>query len=438
VSVRPLLVRGGRVIDPSQRLDEPVDVLLVDGVVAQLGRELPEPEGTLIYDARGQIVCPGLIDVHVHLREPGGEHRETISTGTRAAAAGGFTAVCAMPNTDPPIDDPASVGYVRAAGMRSGGARVYPVGCVSIGQKGERLTEIGEMVEAGAVAISDDGRPVADAGLMRLALEYTQSFDIPVANHCEERSLSRDGSMNEGLVSTRLGITGIPNAAEDVMIARDLMLAELTGGRLHIQHVSTRLGVEMIRQAKARGVRVSAEATPHHFSLNDEAVDGYRTEAKVNPPLRAEADRMAVIEGVRDGTLDIIATDHAPHHYDEKEQAFEDAPFGLVGLETALGLVITGLLERGVLSLAELVERMSCAPARAFNLRGGTLKVGASGDLTVFDPTLQWQVDPAQFLSKSRNTPFAGWTLRGKARLTVIDGVIAWRLAAVPEKQRGS
>jgi dihydroorotase len=264
---------------------------------------------------------------------------------------------------------------------------------------------------------------------MRLALEYTQTFDLTVANHCEEKSLSRGGSMNEGLVSTRLGITGIPNAAEDVMIARDLLLAELTGGRLHIQHVSTRRGVDLIRQAKARGVRVTAEATPHHFSLTDDAVEGYRTEAKVNPPLRAELDRQAVLEGVRDGTLDIIATDHAPHHYDEKEQAFEDAPFGLVGLETALGLAITRLVEPGVLSLPELVERMSCAPARAFNLPGGTLKVGSPGDVTVFDPAPEWTVDPARFLSKSRNTPFAGWTLRGRAALTVVGGVIVYRLA---------
>jgi dihydroorotase len=427
MSVRPLLVREGRVIDPSQRLDEQVDLLLVDGAVAQLGRGLPEPEGVLIYDAHDLIVCPGLIDLHVHLREPGGEHKETIASGARAAAAGGFSAVCAMPNTDPPIDDPASVGFVRDAGLRSGGARVYPVGCVSVGQNGERLTEIGEIVEAGAVAVTDDGRPVADAGLMRLALEYTQTFDIPVANHCEDRSLSRGGSMNEGIVSTRLGITGIPNAAEDVMIARDLVLAELTGGRLHIQHVSTRLGVELIRQAKARGVRVTAEATPHHFSLTDQAVEGYRTEAKVNPPLRTELDRLAVIEGVRDGTLDVIATDHAPHHYDEKEQAFEDAPFGLVGLETALALVMTRLVEPGVLTLSDLVERMSCAPARAFNLRGGTLKVGSPADVTIFDPDEEWTVDPARFLSKSRNTPFSQWTLRGKASLTVVNGVVVWR-----------
>src|SRR5687767_6521274 len=255
MSVRPLLIRGGRVIDPSQQLDEVVDLLLVDGNVAQFGKSV-QHDGAELVDAGGCIVCPGFIDLHVHLREPGGEHKETIATGSRAAAAGGYTAVCATPNTDPPIDDPASVGYVRAAGLRAGGARVYPVGCVSVGQKGERLTEIGEMVEAGAVAITDDGHPVGDAGLMRLALEYTQSFGIPVANHCEDKSLSRGGSMNEGLVSTRLGLTGIPNAAEDVMIARDLLLAELTDGRLHIQHVSTRNGVDLIRQAKARGVTV--------------------------------------------------------------------------------------------------------------------------------------------------------------------------------------
>jgi dihydroorotase len=282
------------------------------------------------------------------------------------------------------------------------------------------------MVEAGAVAITDDGRPVGNAGLMRLALEYTQTFGIPVANHCEELSLSKGGSMNEGLVSTRLGLTGIPNAAEDVMIARDLILAELTGGRLHIQHVSTRYGVELIRQAKARGVRVTAEATPHHFCLTDEAVEGYRTEAKVNPPLRAEIDRQAVLEGVRDGTLDVIAADHAPHHYDEKEQAFEDAPFGMLGLETALGLVLTRLVEPGVIGLSDMVDRMSCAPARAFNLPGGALRNGAPADVTVFDPSVSWVVDPKNFMSKSRNTPYTGWQLRGKAMRTIVGGVTVW------------
>ncbi|HEY8468571.1 MAG TPA: dihydroorotase [Longimicrobiales bacterium] len=423
---RALLLRGGRVVDPSQGIDDVLDVLLVDGKVARLGRDLEAPEHAEVRNVAGLVVCPGLIDLHVHLREPGGERKETIETGARAAAAGGFTAVCAMPNTDPPVDDPAAVGFVRAQGMRAGYARVYPVAAVSVGQRGERLAAIGEMVDAGAVAISDDGRPVADAGLMRLALEYAQTFGIPVASHCEDLSLSRGGSMNEGLVSTRLGLQGIPNAAEDVMIARDLLLAELTGGRLHIQHVSTRRGVEMIRAAKERGVQVTAEATPHHLTLTDEAVDGYRTEAKVNPPLRTAADVAAVREGLADGTLDVLATDHAPHHYDEKEQAFDDAPFGIVGLETALGIALTELVGKGVLTLSQLVDRMSCGPARAFRLPGGTLAEGSPADVTVIDLNAEWTVDPDRFLSKSRNTPFAGWKLVGQAALTIVGGRIVW------------
>jgi dihydroorotase len=423
---RPLLLRGGRVIDPSQRMGRVFDVLIVDGRIAQLGEDLTAPEGADVRDVTNRIVCPGLIDVHVHLREPGGEHKETIATGARAAAAGGFTAVCAMPNTDPPVDDPATVGYVRAQGLRAGAARVYPTGCVSIAQNSERLTEIGEMVDAGAVGFTDDGRPVSDAGLMRLALEYTQAFDVPVASHCEEKALSRGGAMNEGIVSARLGLTGIPNAAEDVMIARDLMLAELTGGRLHIQHVSTKLGVDMIRQARARGVRVTAEATPHHLTLTDAAADGYRTEAKVNPPLRSELDRVAVIAGMLDGTLDVIATDHAPHHYDEKEQAFDDAPFGLVGLETAVGIMLTHFVHTGKLSYADLVTRMSLAPAKAFSLAGGSLAEGTVADVTVIDPDVVWTVDPAKFQSKSRNTPFAGWKLKGRAVMTIVDGRVVY------------
>lgn len=424
--VRPVLLRGGRVIDPSTDVDTVSDVLIEDGEVRSVGRELGAPDGADVHDVTGWIVCPGFIDLHVHLREPGGEHKETIATGARAAAAGGFTSVCAMPNTDPPIDNPAAVGFVRAEGLRSGGARVYPTGAVSIGQKGERLTQIGEMVDAGAVAITDDGRPVMDAGLMRLALSYARTLGIPVASHCEDLSLSRGGAMNEGIMSTRLGIVGIPNAAEDVMIARDLLLSELTGGRLHVQHVSTRWGVEMIRQARARGVPVTAEATPHHFTLTDAAVEGYRTEAKVNPPLRSAADRDAVIEGVRDGTLDVIATDHAPHHYDEKEQAFDDAPFGLIGLETALGLVVTELVEKNVITMPGLVERMSCTPSRAFALPGGTLRRGSPADVTVFDPTAEWQVDPTRLLSKSRNTPFAGMKLRGRVLMTIVGGRIVY------------
>jgi dihydroorotase len=424
---KPLLLRGGRVIDPSQRVDDNVDMLIVDGCIAQLGGSAPSD--VEIRDVAGAVLCPGFIDVHVHLREPGGEHKETIRTGARAAAAGGYTAVCAMPNTVPPIDSGAAVGFVRAEGLRVGAARVYPVGAISVGQMGERLAEVGEMVEAGAVAITDDGKPVLDSGLMRLALAYAKTFGIPVASHCEDKTLSRGGSMNEGLVSTRLGLMGIPNAAEEIMIARDLLLAELTGGRLHIQHVSTRRGVEMIRDARERGLDVSAEATPHHFTLTDEAVESYRTDAKVNPPLRSAADRTAVIEGVRDGTLDVIATDHAPHHYDEKEQAFDEAPFGLIGLETALALGITELVEKHVLTLTELIERMSCAPARAFRLPGGSLKIGAAADVTVFDPRLEWVIDPARMHSKSRNTPFAGRTVRGSALLTIVGGRVVWDAA---------
>ena len=421
-----MLIRGGRVVDPSQGMDAVLDVLLADGRVARVGEGVDAPEGAETVDASGLVVAPGLIDVHVHLREPGQEHKETIRSGARAAAAGGFTAVVAMPNTDPPIDSPAAVGFVRAAGLRADGARVYPSGCITMGQAGEQLTEFGELIGAGAVCVTDDGRPVSSAGMMRMALEYAQTFDLTVAVHAEELTLSRGGSMNEGIIATRLGLTGIPNASEDVMIARDLMLAELTGGRLHIQHVATRGGVELIRAAKERGVRVTAEGSPHHFTLTDEAVDSYRTNAKMNPPLRSDADRDAVRQGVRDGTLDVIATDHAPHHYDEKEQAFEDAPNGIVGLETALGLAFTELVETGLMDLATLVERMSCQPARALSLPGGTLRDGSPADVTIFDPRVEWTVDPKSFLSMSRNTPFAGRVLRCRAVRTVVGGATVW------------
>jgi dihydroorotase len=421
-----VLLRGGRVVDPSQKLDERLDVLLVDGHVAKLGKRVSAPEHAQVRDCKGLVVTPGLIDVHVHLREPGEEHKETIATGAASAAAGGFTAVCAMPNTDPPIDDPAAVGYVAAEGRRAGAARVYPVGCISVGRQGQRLALVGEMVESGAVAITDDGNPVMNSGLMRMALEYALAFGIPVADHPEDLGLSATGHMNEGLVSTRLGLPGKPNAAEDIHIVRDLLLAELTGGHIHLQHVSTRFGVESIRQAKARGVRVTAEATPHHLILSHEAVDGYRTEAKMNPPLRCAEDVAAVRAGLADGTLDTIATDHAPHHYDEKEAAFAEAPDGIVGLETALGLVLTRVVGEGVVDLAAMVDRMSCAPARAFGLPGGTLAEGSPADVTVFDPAAEWTVDPKLFRSKSRNTPFTGWALVGRPRLTVVGGRIVF------------
>ena len=424
-----VLIRGGRVVDPSQAMDAVLDVLLDDGRVAQVGDHLEAGEGTETIDASGLVVAPGLIDVHVHLREPGGEHKETIESGARAAVAGGFTTVVAMPNTDPPIDSPATVGFVMARGRAAGLARVYPSGCITLGQKGEQLTEVGELIAAGAVCITDDGRPVSNAGLMRMALEYALTFDLPVAVHAEELALSRGGSMNEGIIATRLGLTGIPNASEDVMIARDLLLAGLTGGRLHIQHVATRGGVEMIRAAKARGVRVTAEGSPHHFSLTDEAVEWYNTNAKMNPPLRSAADRDAVRAGVADGTLDVIATDHAPHHYDEKEQAFEDAPNGIVGLETAVGLAYTELVATGLIDLPTMIERMSCAPARSMRLdaRGhGSLRPGSLGDVTILDPLAEWTVDASTFHSLSRNTPFGGRKLRCRAVRTIVGGRTVW------------
>ena len=422
MSQQPILLSGGRVVDPSQSHDGPADVLLVDGEVAAVGPGLDGPDGTRVIDVTGHVVTPGLIDVHVHLREPGQEHKETIATGARAAAAGGFTAVVAMPNTDPVIDSPALVGFVAAEGRRAGAARVYPTGAISLGLAGERLAPMGEMIEAGAVAITDDGHPVMDSGLMRLALEYARGFGVPIADHPEDLGLSRDGHMNEGLVSSRLGVRGKPNASEDVHIVRDLLVAEFTGGHIHLQHVSTAFGVESIRQAKARGVRVTAEASPHHLLLTDEAVEGYRTEAKMNPPLRSEADRAAVEEGLRDGTLDVIATDHAPHHYDEKERAFDDAPNGIVGLETAVGLMVTHIVGKGILDWPTLIERMSTQPARAFGLPGGTLAVGSPADVTIIDPKREWVVDPAAFLSRSSNTPFAGWELTGRAVGTIVGG----------------
>lgn len=426
MSAGSMLLKGGRVVDPSRSLDAVRDVLLVDGVVAAVGTDLSAPEGARVVDVSGKVVTPGLIDVHVHLREPGQEHKETIATGARAAAAGGFTAVVAMPNTDPVIDSPALVAYVAAEGAKAGAARVYPTGAISLGLAGQRLAPMGEMIEAGAVAVTDDGHPVMDSGLMRLALEYARGFGVPVADHPEDLGLSSGGQMNEGVMSSRMGVRGKPNASEDVHIVRDLLVAEFTRGHIHLQHVSTRFGVEAIRQAKARGVHVTAEASPHHLLLTDAAVEGYRTEAKMNPPLRSEADRAAVMEGLRDGTLDVIATDHAPHHYDEKEQAFDDAPNGIVGLETAVGLILTHVVGKGVIDLPTMVERMSTQPARAFGLPGGTLADGAPGDVTVLDLEAAWTVDPDAFVSRSHNTPFGGWELTGRAVMTVVGGRVVY------------
>jgi dihydroorotase len=424
--VRPILIRGGRVIDPSRGTDEVADLFIADGKVQGSGRDLGRPDDALLVDAAGKVVAPGLIDLHVHLREPGQEDVETVATGAMAAAAGGFAAVCAMPNTDPVTDNQAAVGFIVSQAQRAAKARVYPIGAISLGQKGAQLAEFGELVGAGAVAVSDDGKPVVSSHLMRTALEYARTFGIPVADHCEEPTLAAGGAMHEGLVSTRLGLQGIPAAAEEIMVARDILLAELTGGHVHLCHMSTRGSVELIRRAKEKGLRVTAEACPHHFTLTHEACEGYNTNAKMNPPLREPEDREAIRRGLRDGTIDVICTDHAPHHYDAKEREFDDAPNGIIGLETALGLALTELVESGLLRLSDLVNRMSTMPARIFNLPGGTLAPGAPADVVVIDPAAAWTVRPEEFYSKSRNTPFGGRRLKGRADATIVRGQLVF------------
>ena len=425
-----VLLRGGRLVDPSQGLNEVGDLLVSGGKIEAIGRvgEVRRDGDALeTVECAGLVVSPGFVDVHCHLREPGREEVETIATGARAAAAGGFTAVCAMPNTDPVTDNQAAVGFIIRQAMRAGGARVFPIGAISIGQQGKTLAEFGEMVGAGAVAVSDDGRPVVSAQLMRTALEYARTFGIPVADHCEEPTLAANGDMNEGIVSARLGLKGIPAEAEEIMAIRDILLARLTGGHIHLCHMSTKGSVELIRWGKDRGINVTAEVCPHHLSLTEDAVEGYDTNAKMNPPLRTAADVAALQEAVKDGTIDVIATDHAPHHYDEKEREFADAPNGIVGLETALAVNLTWLVHRGVIDVTTLVERMACAPARLFKLPGGTIRRGSAGDVTVFDPDVEWTVDPARFRSKGRNTPYAGQTLRGRVELTLVGGGVIHR-----------
>jgi dihydroorotase len=422
-----ILIRGGRVVDPARGQDEVADVYLAEGRVEAVGRNVGTPDGAMVVDARGQVVAPGLIDLHVHLREPGQEDLETVASGAMAAAAGGFSAVCAMPNTDPVCDNQGVVGFVKAQAQRAGKARVYPIGAISLGQQGQQLAEFGELVGAGAVAVSDDGKPVVSSHLMRTALEYARTFGIPVADHCEEPTLSAGGVMHEGTVSTRLGLKGIPAAAEEIMVARDLLLAELTGGHVHLCHMSTRGSVELIRRAKERGVRVTAEACPHHFTLTHDACVGYDTNAKMNPPLREDADRAAIRAALKDGTIDAIVTDHAPHHYDAKEREFDDAPNGIIGLETSLGLAITELVRTGLLTLSDLVARMSAVPARIFGLPGGTLAPGTPADVVVFDPDVEWIVRPEEFHSRSRNTPFAGRRLFGRATTTVVRGQVVFQ-----------
>jgi dihydroorotase len=427
--MRPILIRGGRVVDPTRNVDGIADVYLEGGTVAAVGRDIGSPEEALVLEAAGKIVAPGLIDLHVHLREPGQEELETVASGAMAAAAGGFSAVCAMPNTDPVTDNQAAIGFIVSQAHRANKARVYPIGAISLGQRGQQLAEFGELVGAGAVAVSDDGKPVVSSHLMRTALEYARTFGIPVADHCEDPTLSAGGAMHEGIVSTRLGLKGIPAAAEEIMVARDILLAEHTGGHIHLCHMSTRGSVELIRRAKDKNIRVTAEACPHHFTLTHESCEGYDTNAKMNPPLREPEDREAIRQALRDGTIDTICTDHAPHHYDTKERAFDDAPNGIIGLETALGLAITELVETGLVTIPQLIERMSTRPAKIFNLQGGTLAPGSPADVLIADPKARWAVDPTTFFSKSRNTPFGGRQLTGRPEVTIVRGQVVFERA---------
>jgi len=424
---RALLLKGGRVVDPSQEIDASLDVRLEGGKVAQVAPRL-SARGVETINVSGLVVCPGFIDIHTHLREPGHEEKETIATGTRAAAAGGFTAVCAMPNTEPVNDSAGITRGILEKARREGAVRVYPIGAATRGSRGEELAEYGDLQEAGCVAVSDDGHPIASARVMRRALEYAQVFALTVIDHCEEPTLAEGALMHEGPVSTVLGLRGSPGVAEAMLVERDVMLAELTGGRAHIAHVSSAASVGAVRRAKARGARVTAEVTPHHLLLNDRAVrdSGYDTATKVNPPLRSEQDRQALLKGLRDGTIDCIATDHAPHHVDDKKVEFEAAAFGVVGLETAVALCHDHLVKAGVIDLSRLVALLSSGPARVLGLPGGSLAPGAPADVTLLDPRQRAKIDAAQFRSKGRNTPFAGWELEGWPAMTIVAGRIAW------------
>jgi dihydroorotase len=418
------LIRSGRIVDPSQDLDAVRDLLMEDGAVVAIGESIAVPDDCEVFDAAGMVVSPGLIDIHVHLREPGHEYKETVASGTRAAAVGGFTAVACMANTNPVNDCRSVTEHILREAENHGRARVYPIGSVSRGMEGKNLSAIGDMVAAGAVAISDDGLPVSNSELMRRALLYTQHYGIRVIQHAEDLDLSGDGVMHEGQWSTRLGLPGIPGSAEDVMVARDLILAADTRGKYHVAHLSTARSLQLVREAKARGLDVTCEVTPHHLLLTDEEVykSGFSTDTKMKPPLRSTADRDALIEGLIDGTIDAIASDHAPHHPDEKDESFSCAPFGIVGLETTLSLCLDRLVRPGIVSLSRLVDLLSWGPARALGLPGGTLAVGSLADASVFDLDATLTIDRHTFVSRSRNTPFAGWQLQGRAVATFLGG----------------
>jgi dihydroorotase len=424
-----LLVKNGTVTDPSQLLNERRDLLIRDGCVAEIAETI-SAEGIEIFDASGLIVAPGFIDLHVHLREPGFEYKETIESGARAAVAGGFTSVCCMPNTKPINDNSSVTSFIVEQARKAALANVFPIGAITQGSKGEQLAEIGEMKTAGIVAVSDDGKPVLDSGIMRRAMEYAADFDLPVVDHCEDCCGATGWAMHEGEYSALMGLKGLPGAAEDLHVGRDILLSELTGARIHIAHISTARSVELVRQAKARGMAITCEVAPHHFTLSDKNVfeSGYNTNFKMAPPLRSQADVEAILEGLRDGTIDAIATDHAPHHANEKMYEFDKAPNGITGLETAVSLTLDRLVHSGVISLARMVELLSCNPAKIFKLDRGTLQAGAVADVTIFDPEKQIKVDASKAQSKSRNTPFDGWGLNGAPVATIVGGRIVWRL----------
>ncbi|HEV7893837.1 MAG TPA: dihydroorotase [Pyrinomonadaceae bacterium] len=423
-----LLIANGYVVDPTQNVNGGRDIFIEDGRVVELLKSGGEvPEGAEVFDATGLIVAPGFIDLHTHLREPGQEYKETIASGAAAAVAGGFTSVCAMPNTDPVNDNPAVTSFIVEQSQTVGLANVFPVGAITKSSKGEELAEMGEMLRAGIVAVTDDGRPVPTPGLMRRALEYARGFDLTVMDHCDDKSLAAGGVMHEGEWSLRLGLRGIPALAEESDAARDCALAELTGARVHLAHVSTRGAIDAVRRAKERGAQVTCEVAPHHFTLTDAACEGFDTNMKMNPPLRSREHLDAVLEAISDGTVDAIATDHAPHHSDEKALEFDHAPFGITGLETAVGLALDRLVHGGRVSLERLVELFSVNPARIFRLEGrGTLKVGAWGDVTVLDPELRWTFDASRSKSKSRNTPFDGYMFQGAAVATIVAGRVVY------------
>jgi dihydroorotase len=424
--MKPVLIQNARIINPSRKIDNRGSLSIAEGKISWLGTDGQKPPAGdyTVIEAEHLVLCPGFVDLHCHLRDPGFEEKETIATGTLAAARGGFTTLCCMPNTEPPIDNRTVVDYVKDRALNEGAVRVLPIGCISKGRKGETLAEMGELAQAGVVGFSDDGSPVMNSRLMRQALDYSRAFDLPVIEHCEDKTLTEGGQINEGVVSTRLGLPGMPAAAEESLVARDIALAELTGARLHIAHLSTRGSVELVRTAKRKGLRVTAEATPHHLTLTEEKVMGYDTNAKVNPPLRTKKDIQALIQGLLDNTIDAIATDHAPHTEVDKLCEFGYAPFGISILETALGMLL-GLVHEGQIELNLLISKLTLEPARIIGAhygRLGTLEIGQPADIVLFDPEREWVVDPRTFASKGKNTPLAGVTLKGKVIATFFGG----------------